>query len=51
MKQKMFLVGLCLAVAGMTHAQTKGGGISPQMLQKMEKSQQEIMGKDSIVQL
>ena len=40
MKQKMFLVGLCLAVAGMTHAQTKGGGISPQMLQKMEKAQQ-----------
>ena len=42
MKQKMFLVGLCLAIAGMTYAQTqtKGGGISPQMLQKMEKAQQ-----------
>ncbi|MBR6445022.1 MAG: C1 family peptidase [Prevotella sp.] len=41
MKQKMFLVGLCLALTGMTHAQTqtKGGGISPQMLQKMEKAQ------------
>ena len=37
----MFLVGLCLALTGMTHAQTqtKGGGISPQMLQKMEKAQ------------
>lgn len=42
MKQKMFLVGLCLALTGMTYAQnqTKGGGISPQMLQKMEKAQQ-----------
>ena len=41
MKQKMFLVGLCLTLTGMTHAQTqtKGGGISPQMLQKMEKAQ------------
>ena len=38
----MFLVGLCLALTGMTYAQnqTKGGGISPQMLQKMEKAQQ-----------
>lgn len=37
----MFLVGLCLTLTGMTHAQTqtKGGGISPQMLQKMEKAQ------------
>ena len=42
MKQKMFLVGLCLALTGMTYAQnqTKGGGISLQMLQKMEKAQQ-----------
>ncbi len=42
MKQKMFLVVLCLALTGMTYAQnqTKGGGISPQMLQKMEKAQQ-----------
>ena len=42
MKKKMFLVGLCLALTGMTYAQnqTKGGGISPQMLQKMEKAQQ-----------
>ena len=41
MKQKMFLVGLCLALTGTTYAQTqtKGGGISPQMLQKMEKAQ------------
>ena len=38
----MFLVVLCLALTGMTYAQnqTKGGGISPQMLQKMEKAQQ-----------
>lgn len=42
MKQKTFLVGICLALTGMTYAQnqTKGGGISPQMLQKMEKAQQ-----------
>lgn len=42
MKQKMFLVVLSLALTGMTYAQnqTKGGGISPQMLQKMEKAQQ-----------
>ena len=35
----MLIVGLCFAIAGSAYAQTKGGGISPQMLQQMEKAQ------------
>jgi bleomycin hydrolase len=35
----MFLLGACMVLTGMTNAQTKNGGISPQMLQQIEQSQ------------
>ena len=38
MNKKLFLLGISLAVAGITQAQTSGG-ITPQMLQQMEKQQ------------
>ena len=38
MNKKLFLLGISLAVAGITQAQTSGG-IIPQMLQQMEKQQ------------
>lgn len=39
MNRKMFLLGACMVLTGMTNAQTKNGGISPQMLQQIEQSQ------------
>ena len=38
MNKKLLIVGVCLAMAGFVCAQTKRGGISPQMLSEIQKS-------------
>ena len=50
MKQKTLILGLFLAFAGTAPAQTqtKGGGITPQMLQQMEKAQAALPSSKAI---